>query len=213
MIIGLGYKKQSGKDTVADYLVSHHGFVKKSFATPLKQLCFYITEHRLGKYTDSEAILLIGNWFTKYDVSHSMGTAYGVVIGLLLKEIHQEPIIFEEGKPRKLLQMLGTDVFRTLDQDFLINCMRIDVDTSVNPNIVITDVRFENDKAFVESIGAAVCIHRPGIVNTDTHASEISLDNAVWKYHIMNTQGLDMLYEQVEDLLVVLHEGYAGCIL
>ena len=37
MIIGLGYKAKSGKDTLADILVSHHGFTKLSFAAPLKQ--------------------------------------------------------------------------------------------------------------------------------------------------------------------------------
>lgn len=39
MIVGLGYKKRSGKDTAADYLVNVHGFKKMSWADPLKSAC------------------------------------------------------------------------------------------------------------------------------------------------------------------------------
>lgn len=37
MIIGLGYQARSGKDTVADYLVLKHGFIKTAFAAALKE--------------------------------------------------------------------------------------------------------------------------------------------------------------------------------
>lgn len=39
VLIGLMGCKHAGKDTVADYLVSHHGFVKYAFADPVKQIC------------------------------------------------------------------------------------------------------------------------------------------------------------------------------
>lgn len=35
-IIGVGYRARSGKDTVADYLVTKYGYRKLSFAAPLK---------------------------------------------------------------------------------------------------------------------------------------------------------------------------------
>ena len=38
VIIGLGYKMQHGKDTVADYLVNNHDFVKVRFADKLKDI-------------------------------------------------------------------------------------------------------------------------------------------------------------------------------
>ena len=39
MIIGLGHRARSGKDTVADYLVEHYGFKKTFFAERLKDAC------------------------------------------------------------------------------------------------------------------------------------------------------------------------------
>lgn len=39
VLIGLIGRKQSGKDTFADYLVRHHGFVKYAFADPVKKIC------------------------------------------------------------------------------------------------------------------------------------------------------------------------------
>lgn len=51
MIIGLGYRKQSGKDTVANYLVANYNFTKMSFARPLKDACiaaFGFTEEQVN---------------------------------------------------------------------------------------------------------------------------------------------------------------------
>jgi hypothetical protein len=40
MIIGLGYKARSGKNTVADYLRRFYGFGEASFAGPLREAIF-----------------------------------------------------------------------------------------------------------------------------------------------------------------------------
>lgn len=50
MIIGLGYKARSGKDTVADYLVEHHGYMRRAFADSLKEACraiFQLSDEQL----------------------------------------------------------------------------------------------------------------------------------------------------------------------
>lgn len=50
MIVGLLGQAGSGKDTVADFMVKHHGFVKVAFADPLKRICqdvFGFTDEQL----------------------------------------------------------------------------------------------------------------------------------------------------------------------
>lgn len=51
MIIGLVGKKFSGKDTLADYLVQNHQFVKYAYAKPIKDACktiFLVTDEQLN---------------------------------------------------------------------------------------------------------------------------------------------------------------------
>lgn len=51
MIIALGYRARSGKDTVADYLVENHGFRKTAFAKKLKEaarVIFGLTDEQLN---------------------------------------------------------------------------------------------------------------------------------------------------------------------
>lgn len=61
MLIGLVGKKQVGKDTVANYLVHHYGFIKHAFAAPLKAACEvlflleprHLNDNRLKEKTDA----------------------------------------------------------------------------------------------------------------------------------------------------------------
>lgn len=51
MIIGLGYKKQVGKDTVGKYLVGYYGFRRRAFADSVKSACqtlFGFTEGQMN---------------------------------------------------------------------------------------------------------------------------------------------------------------------
>ena len=50
MIIGLGYKARSGKDTVAEYLVKNHGYFRRAFADSLKEACkaiFHLSDEQV----------------------------------------------------------------------------------------------------------------------------------------------------------------------
>lgn len=44
IIIGLGYRARSGKDTVANFLIREHGFTRIAFADKLKEVASIITD-------------------------------------------------------------------------------------------------------------------------------------------------------------------------
>lgn len=60
MIIGLGYRKGSGKDTVADFLVEDFGFVKIHFADALKrgvkEIFGFDNQQLYGSQEEKEAV-------------------------------------------------------------------------------------------------------------------------------------------------------------
>lgn len=59
VLIGLIGPKESGKDTLADYLVSHYRFQKHAFADPIKQICrimFLLDPEQLNDHTLKETI-------------------------------------------------------------------------------------------------------------------------------------------------------------
>lgn len=76
--------------------------------------------------------------------------------------------------PRQALQIIGTDCVRKmLCEDFWARRMRLSVEASLDHVIIIDDVRFEDEAAFIkEKGGIVVMIKRPGGPTLPWHASE-----------------------------------------
>jgi len=81
MIIGIGGKKRSGKDTIADFLIKEYGFIKYGFAEPIKEIAkiiFGFDEEQLygTKKEEIDEVWKIKprNFFQKF------GTDYGQYI-------------------------------------------------------------------------------------------------------------------------------------
>lgn len=208
MIIGLGCQKRVGKDTVADYLVSNHGFIKKSFANPLKLLCSYMESRYRGELTHADYLILSERWRHMYANGSQFSFAMDVCRQLADTGTYGNISISnkdETGKCRQLLQFVGTDLFRAVDDHFWIRAMTHDLLLIPGRDVVIPDVRFPNEKEFIETAGYAIRICRD-LPLEDCHLSEIALVDAAWRYYIFNISTIENLYEQVEDLLVVLGE-------
>ena len=119
-VIGIVGKKFSGKDTCADFLVDNFYYKKFSFADGLKQVC-------------KVAFLLSDAQV--HDPS--------------CKEIIDE----RWGRtPRELMQIVGTDLFRThFDRNVWLKRLEFELESlPETQNIVIPDVRFENEYRFVQ---------------------------------------------------------------
>lgn len=174
ILVGLCGKKYSGKDTVADYLVEHHGFQKKSFAGPLKEAC--------------QALFLFSD-----EQCHDP----------CLKEVVDPRWGLS---PRAALQMMGTDWVRNqFAKDFWVHRMRFDLlDVTTTTRIVISDVRFENEKDLVTELGGSVYrVHRPSSPQKeDGHESETNMDQFADSLPtIVNDGTLEELYEKIDTVL------------
>lgn len=149
MIIGLSGKKQHGKSTIAKYLVEQYKFTEVSWAEPLKEI--------VGKQL--------------FGFTHNQ-----------IYDDKEKEIIDQEWKmsPRKALQIVGTECFRReVCDDFWVKLgIRKINQIGLNSNIVVSDCRFLNEVEALRNIGGKIIrVLKLGTKDTDTHASEIELDN------------------------------------
>jgi hypothetical protein len=133
MIISISGFIGSGKDTVADYLVTEYGFKRESFANSLKDAVASIfswdREMLEGRTAESRA------WREAPDVWWT--TRLGKTV-----------------TPRMVLQQWGTEVIRTSFHDdmWIASLERRLLNT--DDDIVITDCRFPNELATLKNVGA-----------------------------------------------------------
>lgn len=121
----LGFKG-SGKDTVGDILVDNHGFVKVSFAGPLK-----------------DAVAAIFSWDRELlEGSTSESREWREHVDMWWSERLGIPNL----TPRFVLQYIGTDVFRDhYHNDIWIAAMERRVLQLDTDKVVVTDCRFPNE--------------------------------------------------------------------
>jgi len=174
-LIGLCGSKSSGKDTVASHLIRRHGFYRMAFATPLKDVC---------------ATLFLLSEDQCHDPSQKEETdpRWGL-------------------SPRRLFQMVGTDWVRAWRQDFWVDRMRMDIEASRihYPRIVVADVRFENEKNLIESMGGIVIgITRDSCQEKeDQHPSETECKQLLTDLDTIRNDGsIEELYDRVDSILM-----------
>ena len=208
ILLGVAGKLESGKDTVADYLVKHKSYVKLSFADNLKEICMhtfgltydqcYTTEGKLTNFDKpleltKEHINKISDWlyekndiFISPDMYQSMLHVYGFNV--------------EYVNPRHILQHVGTEIMR--------DCVHPDIHVSVTldkiksekiQKAIIPDARFENERRLIKESGGHLIL--VDCVQTreqeSTHRSETGIGNAGdYDYCIINDKelGLDIFY-------------------
>ena len=158
MIIGIySPAPGSGKSTIADYLISQHGFVRLSFAEPLKA-------------TISTLLIEFG-----YDP----GDAYHITH---IDKHTPIPEIDSRLDARHLLRTIGDEWGRQcVHPDIWLRCwtsryLRLRVNGI--QNIVVDDVRYENEAVLLSRFDAQLWkVTRPGIEHDTDHASEGGLDH------------------------------------
>lgn len=90
--------------------------------------------------------------------------------------------------PRQMMQLLGTDMFRKMvSEDFWIQRFLVWYNESGNENVVVPDVRFQNEVDIIKSLGGRIIrLTRPAAENPkacgrfllqDSHVSETGVDH------------------------------------
>jgi hypothetical protein len=178
MIIGLSGYAQVGKDTVANYLVEHYGFVKVSFADPIR-----------------EALLKLNPVLPDYP-----GLS-GVDLAWIVNKAGWEAVKKDSPYCRGLLQRLGTEVGREMfGEDFWVNQGLLKA--SQHENVVFADTRFANEaNAIRKHSGQVWRITKPNHGPVNGHPSEVALDDYAFDWMIPNYTGFEELYALIDAIM------------
>ena len=180
MIIGLSGYAQYGKDTVAKYLVEHHGFTRIAFADKIRD---YLYE--MDPMFDSIA----GEpMFVKAKVDRD---------GWEVAKKH--PHI------RRLLQTSGVAARKVFGQGFWVHeAMKTMLDDPrPDMNYVITDVRFLNEADMVRANKGQIWrVERDGVKAVNGHVSEHDLDNWEFDAYIHNNSSIEDLEFAVKQMMM-----------
>ena len=197
MIIGLSGKKRSGKTEVAQYLSNKFNYNIYSFAAPLKKLVYSISG-----LTDID----------KDNYEYYDGRIFNLdVLRKELKKNKYAPLTPEEIDTlkaieylkisdiyRNLLQYIGTDIFRSRNENHWIFKFK----ENLNDNdFIVEDIRFLNEYLYISNLSNSITIK---IIrnNTqyDSHISELEIDKIRFKYIFKNNfDNLIDLYNSLDN--------------
>lgn len=214
IIIGIGGSRQAGKDTASIPLTKKYGFFKYAFADVLKEICvesFGVSGYDLnnplkkdiefktdgGKITpfvvDMACIsVLIDQIEEKANIVLTQEQRNNIIIALNFKSF---------SSLRSLIQYVGTDVIRKYVSDtFFVDFINSQIKDK--EFVVITDVRFPNERKFIKSLnGKLVLIKKDKKETTeaDRHITETSLGKKrEYNKIIFNNGTAEQLHEKIE---------------
>jgi hypothetical protein len=208
MIVGIAGFIGSGKDTIADYLITFKGFRRMSYAEPLK-----------------DAISAIFGW----DRELLEGTTkYSREWRDQIDPWWAERLQIPHLNPRWVLQQWGTEVGRRAFHDDIWIASIEHRLRSVKDNIVISDCRFPNELKSIKRAGgitirvkrgdnpvwydAAVAVNKgyysPGfhdarkvLEENNVHASEYSSVGLEYDYYVENNGSVDELHRNIDSII------------
>jgi hypothetical protein len=184
-------RKRSGKDTFSDYIIQKYGFIKYSFADPLKkgiQAFFNLSNEQL--YDEKLKETIDERWgVTPRTLFQVIGTdIFQHTIKSFLPEL--------KGEPRKHWVILFKEWYLDLMQK--------------NPNllVIISDARFLHELTEIKELGGIIIkIIRPlSETNGDLHQSEKEIDDIpeeLINYKIKNDSSLDDFYQKINEIIII----------
>ena len=185
VLIGILGNKRNGKDTTADFIVKNYNYNKYSFAKPLKDVCkilFNFDDNQL--YGDKKEVT-DENWNIT---------------------------------PRKVMEFIGTDIARNqfnkiipnINHDFWIKHFEYYYKKNKNINLVVCDVRFQNEVDIIHKYnGIVIKVIRYKKKIKYLHASESNLDKINnFDYLIKNDSSIDLLNNKIKEIMKTINKKY-----
>jgi hypothetical protein len=183
-IIGITGRKFHGKDTLADYLVKQHGYIKLSFAQPLKEIC-----KTIFGFTNSQV---------NGDLKETIDFRWDVTPRKVMQFIGTE--LFRDNIGR-LLPDIGENLWARCVIEKIKSLLLVDPSSK----FVISDVRFPNEIECLREYSKESKIfrvYRPGVLvdETSSHPSEKLIDSLSVDADIINDSDKDSLFLKFEAL-------------
>jgi len=177
MILGLSGWARAGKDTVADYLVDKYGFVKMSFASPMRE-ALYRLNPRI-----------------------QVAQMHAVPLATVVDSMGWEELKAVSPDIRPLMQRLGTEVGREMfGENFWVDLAM--KQAAQHERVVFADCRFQNEaNAIKEANGFNWRISRPGFEAANDHISEHDLDDFKFNLYLNNAHQVTHLHDAIDALI------------
>jgi hypothetical protein len=176
-IIAICGRKQVGKDLMANFICDNYDYINMKFADPMKRAL-----KELFNFTEQQI------------------------------EIDKEIVDKEWGiSPREAMQFFGCNVIQYefqklipgIGRNFFVKSLATKI-KKTKSNIVISDLRFIHEyKALKEQFPNIIIIKlfRPSIASSDTHISEMELDNIIGDFTIINDGTKQDLFDKTKNIL------------
>jgi hypothetical protein len=184
VIIGLSGYAQTGKDTVANYLVEKHGFKRLAFADAIRDLLYEVNPIVSAGLFGEEIKLVELRELVDYFGWEEAKVSYPEI--------------------RRLLQELGTGI-RNTNPSHWIQVVGDKINSLGASDVVITDVRFPNEVYMIENdgLGEVWRVVRPKVEAVNDHISETALDKHMFKHILNNDSDLYDLHTLIDYYLGV----------
>ncbi len=194
-VIALSGWKGSGKDTVAEYLVKEHGYIRNSFAESLKglvALTYGIPHEDLYDQKKKEEPLA---WLPVI-----ANDSFSTVIHHLLRD----ELKGGYWTPRALCILEGS-IKRSVNSNHWTRSVVQDILNKKNENHVISDLRYKSEVDILKMMVPGIKFVRieRDLEITTMDPSERDLDHHKFDVYIPNKSSKEKLYENVDSMLSV----------
>ena len=212
ILIGLVAPKQSGKDTIGDYLCNNYDFKKYNFADPLKEgmrKIFGFTDEQLygnkkevvdpfWGVSPREVLQKMGTEIFQYEVPKNIPELGDVGRSFWVK-CFEKWYKEKSTQYEKVFSIWSNSIFEAmwkgLPHDFL----------NVQPylRVVISDIRFQHEADKIKDLGGILIrVSRDTQENSySKHTSELENQEILCDYIIDNNSNINQLYSSIDSLL------------